>query len=54
MNTSKTRLHDQSGQTPALRIEDLSIEFSGARGVARVVDSINIEVRPVEIVGLIG
>jgi peptide/nickel transport system ATP-binding protein len=54
MNTSKSRLHNQPGQTPVLRIEDLSVEFSGARGIARVVDSINIEVGPGEIVGLIG
>ena len=51
---SEVRSRRRHDQPPALRIEDLSIEFESARGTARVVDSVSLEVWPGEIVGLIG
>ena len=45
----------RNGDRPAaLEIADLSIEFASRRGIARVVDRIDLEVRAGEIVGLIG
>jgi peptide/nickel transport system ATP-binding protein len=42
------------GDMPTLAIEGLSIEHTGRRGTARVVDRLSLEVWPGEIVGLIG
>ena len=40
--------------TPTLAIEGLTIEHAGRRGIACLVDRLTLEVRPGEIVGLIG
>ena len=48
------RPHARADRPATLRIDDLSIEFAGARGTARVVDRASLEVWPGEIVGLIG
>ncbi len=53
-DTGRVRQHARADRPATLRIDDLSIEFAGARGTARVVDQANIEVWPGEIVGLIG
>jgi oligopeptide/dipeptide ABC transporter ATP-binding protein len=42
------------GDAPTLAIEELTIEHRGRRGTARLVDRVTLEVRPSEIVGLIG
>ena len=52
--THDIRPHARTDRPATLRIEDLSIEFAGARGAARVVDRARLEVWPGEIVGLIG
>ncbi len=44
----------RSGALPTLAIEELTIEHAGRRGTARLVDRLGLEVRPGEIVGLIG
>ena len=43
-----------AGRPAALQISDLSIAFESRRGTARVVDRVDLEVWPGEIVGLIG
>ena len=48
------RPHARSDRPATLRVDDLSIEFAGRRGTARVVDRASLEVWPGEIVGLIG
>ena len=53
-NGRDIRPHVRDDRPATLRVDDLSIEFSGARGTARVVDGASLEVWPGEIVGLIG
>jgi peptide/nickel transport system ATP-binding protein len=48
------RPHALPGAAPTLRIEALSLEYVGRRGVARVTERVSLEVWPREIVGLIG
>jgi peptide/nickel transport system ATP-binding protein len=49
-----TRQRRDTDQPAALQIDDLSIAFESRRGTARVVDQVDLEVWPGEIVGLIG
>jgi oligopeptide/dipeptide ABC transporter ATP-binding protein len=48
------RPHALPGAAPTLRIEALSLEYVGRRGVARITERVSLEVWPREIVGLIG
>ncbi len=52
--TGESRPHRRPDQPPVLKIEGLTIEFVGRRGVARVVDGVTLDVWSGEIVGLIG
>jgi oligopeptide/dipeptide ABC transporter ATP-binding protein len=42
------------GIAPVLEIENLTVEFRTRRGIARVVDRLNLAIKPGEIVGIIG
>ena len=48
------RKHQTEQGHPTLSIRDLSIEFRRRSGISRVVDHVNIDVWPGEIVGIIG
>jgi peptide/nickel transport system ATP-binding protein len=52
--SSALRQHARPGERPVLEIEDLTLEYRGRRGVARLADRVGLEVWPGEIVGLIG
>jgi oligopeptide/dipeptide ABC transporter ATP-binding protein len=48
------RAHQCTDRPPTLAIDNLQVEIAMQRGLARVVDKVNIEVWPKEIVGVIG
>src|SRR5262245_46710233 len=48
------RRHRRSDRPPTLDIRALTVEIAGRRGTARVIDAVDLEVWPGEIVGLIG
>jgi oligopeptide/dipeptide ABC transporter ATP-binding protein len=50
----RARPHALPGFPPTLQIEALTLEHAGRRGIGRIIERINLEVWPREIVGLIG
>ncbi|MFD7160585.1 dipeptide/oligopeptide/nickel ABC transporter permease/ATP-binding protein [Kribbella sp. NPDC059898] len=50
----RRRLRDFSGQEPILRVQDLTISFPKRHDGVNVVDGVSFDVRPGEVVGLIG
>jgi peptide/nickel transport system ATP-binding protein len=48
------RPHRRDDRPPVLAIDNLQVEIAMQRGLARVVDSVSLEVWPNEIVGVIG
>ncbi|MBW7885719.1 MAG: ABC transporter ATP-binding protein [Caldilineaceae bacterium] len=54
MNSTHVRAHRQADGVPTLTLDGLTIQLKTRRGTANVVDRVDLEVWPGEIVGLIG